>query len=253
MRLSRLVLPAVLAMAFAALPVAASAAQKETEKVDRTVPMPSGGTLELKNFSGDVRITATNGRDVVISAVRRADHDRLDHVKLDISTSGSTVTINANKRDPNWREDRDNVVETTFDIKVPASVKLDVDVFSSDVEIAGVTGDQVLHAFSGDLTVIGAKSPVRARTFSGHIDIDAAAAGAAPEVDAETFSGPVRLKLADGAKGSVDFSTFSGSLDADVPLTLHSAGRRSTKADLPGGAGATLRFHTFSGDVRVVK
>jgi DUF4097 and DUF4098 domain-containing protein YvlB len=253
MRLSHLVLPAALVFAFVAAPATASPAQKETEKVDRTVPFPSGGTLELKNFSGDIRITATNGRDVVISAVRRADRDHLDHIKLEISTSGSTVSINANKRDSSWNEDHDNVVETSFDIQVPASARLDLDAFSSDVDVTGITGEQDLHTFSGDVTVVGAKSPIKAKTFSGQIDIDATAAGTAPEVDAETFSGPIRYRLADGARGSVDFSSFSGSLDAGVPLTLHSSSRRSMKADLPGGSGSRLRFHTFSGDVRVVK
>ena len=31
----------------------AAAAQKETEQVDRTIPLAAGGTLKLKNFFGD--------------------------------------------------------------------------------------------------------------------------------------------------------------------------------------------------------
>src|SRR5271169_6673084 len=77
-------------------------AQKESETVNKTVAYPSNGTLKLRNFSGDVHITATNGHDVVIKAVREADRDRLDHIKLDIETSGSTVSIQANKRDADW-------------------------------------------------------------------------------------------------------------------------------------------------------
>ena len=95
---------AVAVLALAASIVAR--AEEETEHVDRTLAFPSGGTLQLHNFSGDVHITGTTGKDLVIKAVRRAERDRLDHIALDIQTSGSTVTIDANKRDPGWQHDK---------------------------------------------------------------------------------------------------------------------------------------------------
>lgn len=232
---------------------AMAAAQTETETVNRTVTLPDNGSLVLKNFSGDVTITATSGRDVVIKATRRARREQLDHIKLDITTSGSTVTINANKRDSDWEDHHDNVVETTFDIQVPASTKLDVSVFSSDVNVSGVTADQTLHTFSGDITVTGGKGAINAKTFNGGIDVDLTAAGASPDVRADTFSGDIRARLADNAKGSVSFDSFSGDFNSDLPLTVHSMSRRRMSGDLPGGAGQTLHFHTFSGDVHVSK
>ena len=240
------------------------AAQRETETVNRTVPFPDKGTLELHNFKGPVKITGTTGRDVVIKAIRRADREQLDRIKLDITTSGSTVSIEANKRESDSNRNRrdrnyndENVVETEFEIQVPASAQLDVEVFESDVTIAGVTGEQQLKTFSGRLVVTGARGPVEANSFSGGLEIDLTAAGSTPDLSAETFSGSIRLRLADGAKGSVRFTTFSGNFDSDIPLTMRSAGGRNNgrvSGDLPGGSGgATLRFHTFSGDVRVTK
>ena len=77
---------------------------QETENFNQTVAFPSGGTLELHNFSGDVHITGTSGKDVVIKAVRRASRDRLDHIKLDVKTSSTGVRIEANKRDSGWED-----------------------------------------------------------------------------------------------------------------------------------------------------
>jgi DUF4097 and DUF4098 domain-containing protein YvlB len=252
MRVLSLACSAVMTAGILAGPVV-DAKQKETETVNRTVPFPDKGTLKLQNFSGDVRITATNGKDVVIKAVRRAERSRLDNIKLDISTSGSVVTIEANKKDPNWHEKNENVVETEFDIQVPASAILDVNVFSSDVTVTGVAGEQKLETFSGRITTTGGKSAVDAKTFSGSIEIDAVAAGTSPDLTAETFSGKIRARLAEGAKGSVRFDSFSGSFESDMPLTFRSMSRNRVNGDLPGGSGATLRFHSFSGDVRVVK
>ena len=44
---------AVLALAVSAV----THAQEETEHVNRTLAFPSGGTLQVHNFSGDVHIT----------------------------------------------------------------------------------------------------------------------------------------------------------------------------------------------------
>ena len=172
----------------------------------RTVAFPANGRLRLKNFSGDVRIVGTNRRDVSVKARRRAARPQLDHIKLDIQTSGSTVTIDANKRDEQWeREDHNNnVVETTFEIEVPASATLDVDAFSSDVIIENVEGEQQLKTFSGEITVKGARR----------------------DVEAETFSADIRMDLGANARGTVRFSTLSGELDAPISMPSGSCSRK---------------------------
>ena len=139
-RLGRAALVALIALG---IPTMAAAA-KETERVEKTIAFSPGGTLKLKNFSGKVEITGENRSDISLVAVRTATRDRLDHIKLSIESSGSTVTIEANKRDDKWEEHNDNVVETDFTLKVPSNANLDIDVFSSPVH-----GDRRLRQASG--------------------------------------------------------------------------------------------------------
>jgi DUF4097 and DUF4098 domain-containing protein YvlB len=204
---------------------------KETEKVDRTIAFPSNGTLRLKNFSGDIHIVGTSGHDVVLKAVRRAARPQLDHIKLDVQTSGSTVTINANKQDPDWENGRhdNNVVETTFELQVPASAALEVDAFSSDLTIEGMDGDQSLKTFSGE---------IRVRDLKGAID-------------AETFSADITVMVEPNAKGSVSFHTFSGGFDSALPISSNSMRKRTIEGALPGGSGRRMQFKTFSGDLQI--
>ena len=203
--------------------------QQETERVDKTATIRAGGTLRVKNFSGRVTITGSRRGDVAIHAIRRATRDRLDHIKLEVRETSSGVTIEANKKDNDWHEKDNNVVDTELDIQVPEDVRLDVDVFSSDVRIADVTGDQKLH------------------TFSGNIDV----AGTTGSFEAETFSGDIELKLGQGAGGRVDFDTFSGSLRAEAGMTTRSASRRGVTGVVGTGGNNDYRFKTFSGDVRI--
>lgn len=229
------------------------AAFQETEKISRTVASAPGGTLRLKSFSGRVNIVGSDGNDVVIDAVRRATRDRLNHIKLDIHSDGSTVYIDANRRESSWWITNNNVVETDFDIKVPRRTNLNVQVFSAAVTIEGVEGRYNLGGFSSRINVVDAAGPIKAHTFSGRIDIKASRWTDDQEIDVNTFSGDVSLRLPEAASGLVTFNSFSGHLNSDVPLTLRSGNRRSLKAELGANprSGGNLRFKTFSGSVRI--
>jgi len=219
-----------------AIPQAALAAQNESETVDRTVSIGDRGTLKLNNFSGDVRITGTSGGDVVIHAVRHASRERLDRIKLEITTNGSTVTVEANKRVQGYEDKNNNVVETDFDIKVPKGTTLNLDSFSGKLEVTGVTGE------------------INAETFSGDIAIDAADAAQVPAMTAETFSGNIQARVPASASGQIRFNSFSGSVRSDLPIDMGSrTKRRDFSGDLGNGSGPTLRFTTFSGDLRIEK
>jgi hypothetical protein len=118
----------------------ALAQQQETERVNRTASIRAGGQLRVKNFSGTVTITGARRGDVAIQAVRRAPRERLDRIKLEVTETGSGVTIEANRKAEGVRDrDNDNVVHTQLDIQVPDDVTLDVEVFSSDIKVVDVT------------------------------------------------------------------------------------------------------------------
>ena len=222
---------ACLTSAFAAEPASrfGETAQKETETVDRTYPMGSGGELRLNNFSGRIVITGSNRGDVAIHAVRRGTRERLQNIRLDIQADASRIRIEANKRDESWDRHEDNVVETEFTIEVPEDINVDINAFSSDVRISNVRGRQKVH------------------TFSGAVDVR----DAAGSVDAETFSGDIDVDLAPNVGGRVDFDTFSGDLTSDIPMAYRSGSRRGAHGEIGSGGANTFKFHTFSGDVHI--
>ena len=230
MRNALLALAAVALVAFT--PGRAAA---DTEHVTRRVAAEPGGALHLKNFSGRVTITAFDGAEVIVDAVRHATRDRLDRITLDVHKDGSTVVVEANHRDRSWDDRHDNVVETDFDIKVPRRTNLDVQVFSSPVDITGVEGSYKVHAFSARVRLNDVIWQDR------------------QTIDVNTFSGSVDVQLPAVAAGSVSFDSFSGDLKSDLPLTLRGSGRRSFSAELGSGGNGRLHVKTFSGDVRITR
>ena len=219
------------ALIFALVLAAPLAAQTNTENVDRTLTMQPGGTLRLKTFSGRVRITGGSGDQVVIHAVRRAKQDRLDDIKLEITQSGNTIEVDANHRLVERRND--NVVETDFDIQVPARTRLDIKTFSAPVTVIGVSESQKIDGFSSDIRV------------------EASQWGDGNNLDINTFSGDVHLRLPDSAKGEIDFNSFSGRFESDLPVTLTNSSRRNFRGALNGGGSGDFKLKTFSGSVSI--
>jgi len=220
------------ALLFALVLAAPAAAQTVTENVDRTLSLQPGGTLRLKTFSGRVRITGGSGDQVVIKAIRRARRDRLDDIKLEITQSGNTIEVDANHR--LVERHNDNVVETDFEIQVPARTRLDIKGFSSPITVIGVNEDQHIDTFSSSVTV-------ESTEWGDH------------DLDINTFSGGVRLRLPANARGSIDFNTFSGSFESDLPVTLSNSSRRNFRGSLNGGGSGDFKLKTFSGDVTIRK
>ena len=222
---------------------------RETETVDRTLSLASGGTLRLKTFSGRVNITGSGGNQVVIKAVRRATRERLDDIRLEITQSGDVIDIDANHR---LRERRNNnVVETDFDIQVPSQVKLDLRTFSAPITVSNVGGDLVVEGFSSEIRLTDVSGPKRVKTFSGEVTVQARSWTDGDDMNVNTFSGDVTLRLPESARGDITFDSFSGNFNSDLPVTLSSSSRRNFRGALNGGGSSSFRLNTFSGSVRI--
>ena len=240
------------AVALLVLALPALAAAQETERVHKVVPLGPDGTVSLHNFSGAVRIVGADVNEVTIDAVRTARRDRLDHIKLDVQANAATVTIDANKKDAGWAERDNNVVKTEFDVQVPRHARLEIKVFSSDVQVGNVSGEQKIETFSGDARVESGPARIRAKTFSGNIDVGIKAGAPGLDLDLESFSGSIVAHVPDGAGASLDFDSFSGKLTSDVPLTLTDQRKGHLRGSLNGGDPQhSVRLKTFSGDVKI--
>ena len=222
---------------------------RETETVERTLTLAPGGTVRLKTFSGRVHITGTNSNQVVIKAVRRATRERLQDITLEITQNGNVIDIDANHRVTERRNE--NVVETDFDIHVPAQATLDLRTFSAPIEVRQVAGDLVVEGFSSDIRLIDVTGPKRVKTFSGAVTMQAQNWSDGDDLNVNTFSGGVTLRLPASARGDITFDSFSGSFNSDLPVTMTTSSRRSFRGSLNGGGSSNFRLNTFSGSVRI--
>ena len=234
--------PAVFTLlALASVPALATA---DTEQVSQTVRLDPGGTLRLNNFSGKVTVTGSDRADVSIEAVRHGTRDQLERIRLDVRSDASTVHIDANKRDRSWFDwGRSNVVETDFEIRVPRRTNLDLTLFSASLDVRGVDGSHNVQTFSSGAKLDDVNGSIRAKSFSGAIEIRATAWADNQTIDVETFSGAVELRVPESARGRVQFESFSGNLHSALPLTVEGQPAKTDQRSARHRRGGRWRTH----------
>jgi hypothetical protein len=134
-------------------------------------------------------------------------------------------------------------------ISVPEGCRIQLGVLSASAVVAGLRSGAAVKSLSGDITLEGVTGDISAETMSGEV----AACDLDGEVSFKSMSGG--LILARGSVVSLDASTMSGQVTADV--TLRAAGnlRASTMSGevtlrLPADSDAQVHLQSTSGTVR---
>ena len=141
---------------------------------------------------------ASTGRTSSIDAVRRATRDRLDHIKLDIHTEGSTLVVDANQRDRSWfgldaqqQRRRNRLRHQGAAPHQPRRRRLQL---AGDRRAASRDRTRCT-AFRRACSLEDVTGPIRAHTFSGSVEIAPKSWEPDQSIDVDTFSGNVELHL----------------------------------------------------------
>ena len=214
--------------------------------------LPAGRSFHLQNIIGDVAVTGTTGRDVVVTATKRAGrHGDPEDVLIETVELNDGVALcvrypnqyrrRSSERDDDgkprspcstnssWGNTDRNDTEVTFTVRVPAGLVLNLGTVSGDVMASNLDGEIELRSVSGDVRLDGGRGEtVELTTVSGNVELLDIRGR---DVTGHTISGRVTFRGAIMDKGAYDFSTTSG----DITLNL------------PENPNATLSAATFSG------
>jgi len=192
-------------------------AYAETEKIEKSFDVHSGGTLTINSDQGSIEVESWSKESVAIEVKKKArNKERLDSFKLSFSQNGSDISVEG---DSEWN----SKVNIQFTIKVPSSFNLDIKTGGGSIEI-------------GDLSGL-----IKVHTSGGSIDIGNVADGS---VDADTSGGSIEVGDVNGnlkvntSGGSIKLGKISGTSDIDTSggsITLN-AGGGDVKAETSGGS-----------------
>lgn len=251
----RLIIPLALAGALALGPARPLEAQRDDDRrqrIDTTYAFDASGTVNLSIVSGDIRVrTGGSGQVRVVASIERG--------WIEASFSRSRVALET-------RSGNGRTGSATYEVTVPAGVRVRAHSVSGDIDIQGTEGEVTAESVTGDVTVTGTTRRLDVETVGGEIIVtrasgvinletvngDVVATDLEGDVTAESVSGDVELRqsrITGLRAGSV-----AGSVRYDGPFSP--TGRyefESHSGDidfaLPADAGASLQLETYSGRI----
>jgi DUF4097 and DUF4098 domain-containing protein YvlB len=225
---------------------------EQTDRQTRTLNIGATGSLDLKNVSGDVAVTAGGGRTATVEITRtsrgRTDADAkqgLSQVTVDVNQSGERATVQT--RYPDSRRPPFSV-SVSYKVTAPAGTHLTIGSVSGDVHVTGIHGDLSVNVVSGDVTVADAGRVALAKTISGDVTISNATTDAG--IETGSISGNISLRQVRARR--ITASVISGSVTAQ-DVTCDAAQIGTTDGDVtyvgPLARRGRYELKSFSGDV----
>lgn len=238
----------------AALLLAVAPAALAQQRVDLKKSADPKGRVSIDNTAGSTRVIGWDRPEITVTGTlgRGAESVRFTggagRTDIEVETEGNP-----------------HGVRSDLEIHVPSGSSVEVQSFSAEITVTGVTGVVRAESMSGAVSVTGSDE-VEAQTVSAGVTVNGSA-----RVRAEAVNGPVIVK---GAKGSVEASTVNGTLEVSgttfesvrmetVSGDVTFDGALASGADLsiesvsgsvtvrvPGGQGADVDVSTFSGDIQ---
>ena len=232
---------------------------EQTDRIVQTIKVGPGGTLDLSNISGDVRVTGDTGSEIRLEAIKRVRHRDADEarrllqqLRVDITNVGGRVEVRtAYPRRTGNDGDRGVSASVDYVIAVPAAAAVAVKTISGDVSVTTVNGEVRAETVSGDVSVTATPNLAVARTVSG--DVEARDIGGPAHLSLGSVSGSV---VAAGLRArSLECESVSGdsrlsSLQVERLQAKSVSGSIEFEAALARGGRYDLTSH--SGDIRVV-
>lgn len=250
---------------------------EQIDKQTSKIALGTNGSLELKNISGDIIVTAGNGREVTMDITRRSrgrtDADAklgLEQVKVEIDHRGDRANVETRYPEQQGRQRLPYSVSVAYVISAPAGTRMNITNISGDVTVKGMTGDLSLDVVSGDIQITNATRVMNVKSISGDTllaDVQNDAVLTVGSVSGDLTLQRVKVRrlavnvisgdvvATDVTADGVELRSMSGSVEYSGPLTR--SGRYDLQAHsgdvrlvITGNVGFDLRAETFSGRIQ---
>jgi hypothetical protein len=280
---STIIIPAIALALFTLTPAALFAAEGT---FDKTVTVNGGATLAISTGAGYIHITPGPAGSIhIIGHVHSSNgllsgsaEENVRHV-----TDNPPIVQNGNNVEVGLHTHYSNV-SIDYVVTAPSGTSISANSGSGDLNITGLsapltastgsgdilaknlTGDISLSTGSGEIHAqMNSSHSTRAQTGSGSIQLEGVTGGLQAKTGSgditisgqpgdnwklETGSGSVTLNTGHSAF-NLDFSTGSGDVHSDPPLTTHGTLNAHHVTGEINGGGPTVRVDTGSGDIRI--
>jgi len=262
--------------------IAAGAVQAAEKTLDRTFAVSPGGSLFVDADGAGVRVSGTDGNQVIVHMVANGSDEALANTTLDASQKGNDVSVTMKRTKRGWFSWGNGNNNEEIEVRVPRRYAVDVSTSGGSIELRDTSGMTKLHTSGGDISARNVTGSLELRTSGGSIhadtirgDVDAGTSGgdvrllhvdgkirghssggsvhcslvgANRGISATTSGGEIELSLPPGTTANIEATTSGGQVSSGLPVTSTTFGDSHLAGTLNGG-GEQILARTSGGSI----
>jgi len=242
------------------------------ETVERTFPLPPGGSLSLENVNGAITLTEWDKAEVHVLASKKAkgpDEEKarefMDRIEIVFEADPEGVRVNTlYPKNPGFNLFGGGFsAEVVYEIRVPERTRVKLETVNGSVDVDAASADVRAESVNGTLSMQRV-AELDAATVNGKISFTTVTLRSVETTNGsivgtilgpqsgsasvETVNGKIHLMLGGGLSAEVEGENVNGSVSCDL------AGFTVKKHSLGGawnGGGPSVRLETVNGSIRV--
>ncbi len=244
---------ALTVVAASACDLAFTARAEARDEWKRSYKLTKGGSLEIRNTNGQIRVEPAEGDTVELTATRvvRAPTEEqarrtLEDFKIAetvspesvlVDSTGLRMTINRSKR-------------VDYSVRVPHGTRITLKSTNGDIDAKNVGGLFRAETTNGGIRASALEGGAQVESTNGNVDLDFAGLGD-DGVRCSTTNGTIAITLPQDVKARLSATVTNGDISArDLALATSEQSRRRLEATA-GGGGPSVRLSTTNGDIRI--
>jgi len=240
-------------MSLATLAVALCSASQSfgvTREFSQTYRLKPGGSLELDNINGTVRIEGWDKDEVEVRAVKTTPgkESNLDLVSIDVESSPDSLSVSTR-----YPQEQGVEVAVEYTVHVPRRALIKhINTVNGTLRVKDLDSIGDLHTVNGNIEVFEGSGNVRAHTTNGNVYLELKHPADARGATAETTNGSVLLAIPSTMQTTLEARCLNGNFSTDLPFVMEGAEQPRVLHGRLGQGGAPIRLGTVNGAIRVV-
>jgi DUF4097 and DUF4098 domain-containing protein YvlB len=230
----------------------------------------TGKAIEIKGLHGDISAEPASGNEVEVEATKTARTSDVNLVSIKVLEHEGGVTICAiyptddpnvftpcrasrqavpsDYENTNSSQVRNNDVQVSFKVKVPAGVDFLARTINGEVSAESMSSNVFAKTVNGSIK-LSTTGFADAKTVNGEIFAKLGNANWTGSMNFKTVNGEINLELPASTGAVVNAKTFNGEISSDFPLVgLTKKSKRQLTGTI-GGGGRELNMKTLNGSI----
>jgi Putative adhesin len=228
--------------------------ERRTTHIANRWPAGTIRHIEVREIDGEINVEAGSDSEIAMDATVRSrvaprpSQDNQGYFRTEIA--GDTLIIGRRNEHHFSFFSFGNETRVDYDLRVPASIALDLRTVNGRIATHGVDGEMRAVTVNGRVNIdTPGSSEVEAHTVNGRIE--ARFVKSFQGATLKTVNGGVTAILPLTASFTGDFSQVNGDIEAAFPLNIHShPGSRRVSGEVNGGR-YDLHITTVNGDIKI--